>query len=80
MADDKKKADLEKVFTLFDKDSSGKIDAAELRDAVRAFYTEYGTAVDDAQIDADVGAILAACDTSKDGKIDKSEWFAFFKC
>jgi len=79
MADDKKKA-LEEVFNQFDKDSSGKIDASELKDVLRAFYISQNQAADDAQIDADVGGILAACDSSKDGKIDKAEWFAFFKC
>jgi len=35
--------------------------------------------VNDQQIDADVGAILTACDTSMDGKIDRQEWFKFFE-
>jgi len=75
---DKRKA-LETVFDLFDKDKSGKIDAGELRAAIRAYYTEIGEKADDGQVDADVGSILAACDTSKDGKIDKTEWFKFFE-
>lgn len=79
MAEDKKKA-LEDVFNLFDKDGSGKIDATELKGAVREYYQYLKETVDEAQIEADVGAILQACDTgNKDGKIDKSEWFKFFE-
>jgi Ca2+-binding EF-hand superfamily protein len=78
MAAEKKKA-LEEVFTMFDKDGSGKIDASELKAAVKEFYSTQNQTVDDGQIDADVGAILAACDTTQDGKIDKAEWFKFFQ-
>jgi Ca2+-binding EF-hand superfamily protein len=80
MADNsKKRTDLEQVFNHFDKDGSGKIDAAELKDAVREFYSTSGASPDEGQIDEDVAGILKACDTSKDNKIDKNEWFAFFK-
>jgi len=78
MATDKREA-LEQVFNMFDKDASGKIDASELKSAVREYYTSQGQTVDEGQIDADSGAILAACDTSHDGKIDKAEWFKFFE-
>jgi len=74
---DKKQA-LDEVFTMFDKDGSGKIDAGELRAAVQEFYKSQNQNVDGSQLDDDVKAILGACDTSKDGKIDKSEWFKFF--
>jgi len=78
MADEKKKV-LDEVFCLFDKDKSGKIDATELKGAVREYYKTLKESVSDQQIDADVGAILSACDTSMDGKIDKQEWFKFFE-
>jgi len=78
MADDKRKA-LEDVFNMFDKDGSGKIDATELKAAVKEYYQVQNETVDEGQIDTDVGAILGACDTSHDGKIDKSEWFKFFQ-
>jgi len=74
-----KKQVLEEVFNMFDKDGSGKIDAGELKGAVRQYYESQGQTVDEGQIDADTGAILVACDSSKDGKIDKSEWFKFFE-
>jgi Ca2+-binding EF-hand superfamily protein len=74
-----KRAELEKVFDDFDKDKSGKIDVAELKDAVRKVYSSGGAAPDESQIDADVAGILELVDTSKDQKIDKSEWFTFFK-
>jgi Ca2+-binding EF-hand superfamily protein len=78
MAAEKKKA-LEDVFNMFDKDGSGKIDASELKAAVKEFYSVQNQTVDEGQIDADVGAILKACDTTQDGKIDKNEWFKFFE-
>jgi Ca2+-binding EF-hand superfamily protein len=77
MAAEKKKM-LEDVFAMFDKDGSGKINASELKAAVREFYTSQGQTVDEGQIEADVGAILTACDTTNDGQIDKAEWFKFF--
>jgi len=77
MASEKKQV-LEEVFTMFDKDKSGKIDAAELKAAVREYYKTVKESASEQQVDADVGAILAACDTSKDGKIDRTEWFKFF--
>jgi Ca2+-binding EF-hand superfamily protein len=78
MAEDKKKA-LDDVFNMFDKDGSGKIDASELKAAVKEYYQVQKETVDEGQIDADVGAILQVCDTTKDGKIDKAEWFKFFQ-
>ena len=42
------------VFDDFDKDKSGKIDVAELKDAVRKVYSSGGAAPDESQIDADV--------------------------
>lgn len=73
----KRKA-LEDVFNQFDKDKSGKICATELRAAVRLYYESLHENPGDAEIDKDVGAILAACDTTKDGQIDLQEWFKFF--
>jgi len=78
MASDKRQA-LEDIFDLFDKDKSGKISAAELKEAVREFYKSQNQTVDEGHIDADVGAILQACDTTLDGTIDKAEWFKFFE-
>jgi len=78
MAADKKQA-LQDVFNMFDKDKSGMIEANELKAAVKEYYQSQNETVDDGQIDADVGAILQACDTSNDGKIQIEEWFKFFK-
>jgi len=80
MADevDKKKM-LEEIFDTFDKDKSGKINTAELKDAVRDYYKAINQSVDDGQIDADVAGIMACCDTTKDGTIDKAEWFKHFE-
>jgi len=79
MADtDKKRKALEEVFNQFDKDKSGKICASELRAAVRMYYESLNENPGDAEIDKDVGAILTACDTTKDGMIDLAEWFKFF--
>jgi len=78
MADDKRKA-LEEVFDLFDTDKSGSIDKKELKSAVKEYYKSQGEEVADAQVDTDVAAILSTCDSSHDDKIDKAEWFKFFK-
>jgi len=75
---EQKKQTLEHIFDTFDKDKSGKICASELKDAVREYYKSVNQSVDDGQIDADVAGILAACDTTKDGTIDKKEWLKFF--
>lgn len=77
MAEDKRQV-LEQVFTSFDKDGSGKIEGSELAAALREYYKHVKEDADDAKIDSDVKAILAACDQSGDGKIDKSEWFKHF--
>jgi len=77
-ADEKKKV-LESIFDTFDKDKSGKISASELKDAVREFYKAINQSVEEGQLDADVGGIMAACDTSKDGTIDKTEWLKHFE-
>jgi len=74
-----KRKQLEEVFDLFDKDKSGKINTSELKEAVREYYKLTNQNVEDGQIDADVSAIMAACDTSKDGHIDKAEWFKHFE-
>jgi len=78
MADSKKQA-LDDVFNMFDKDKSGKIDAAELKAAMQEYYKTLKETATEQQINDDVAAILAACDTSMDGKIDKQEWFKFFE-
>jgi len=80
MGDSSKRQALEAVFNQFDKDGSGKIDSSELKQAVTTYYSEEGIQADQAQINDDVQAILATCDSSKDGKIDKNEWFKFFEC
>jgi Ca2+-binding EF-hand superfamily protein len=72
-------AELNEWFQAFDADGSGKIEAGELRNVVKAFYEWQKIEADDAKIDADVGAILKDVDTSGDGKIDKKEFFAYFK-
>jgi len=78
-ADDaQKRKALEDIFHQFDKDKSGKICASELKAAVRMYYEAICENPGDAEIDKDVGAILAACDTTKDGLIDLAEWFKFF--
>jgi len=74
-----KKKVLEEIFDQFDKDKSGQMSAAEVKDAVREFYKTLNQTVEEGQIDADVGGIMAACDTSKDGSIDKAEWFKHFE-
>jgi len=76
---DGKREALEKVFSQFDKDGSGSINAAELKSALREYNMGMGQTVDDTQMDQDVQTILAACDSSKDGKIDKKEFFQFFQ-
>jgi Ca2+-binding EF-hand superfamily protein len=72
-------ADLEAWFAGFDADKSGKIEAGELRNVVKAYYEWQKVAADDAKIDADVGAILKDVDSSGDGQIDKAEFFKYFK-
>jgi Ca2+-binding EF-hand superfamily protein len=72
------KETLEKVFDDFDQDKSGKIDAKELRNVVKGYNELVGKDADDAAIDAEVGAILVAVDTSGDGKLDKKEFLKFF--
>lgn len=74
---DKRKA-LEEVFDMFDQDKSGKIDAKELKAALKEYYNCIGETVNDSRLDKEVGEILQVCDTSSDGKIDKKEWFKFF--
>jgi Ca2+-binding EF-hand superfamily protein len=75
---DEKKKMLEDIFNMFDKDKSGKISTAELKDAVREYYKSLNQSVDDGQIDADVAGIMAECDTTKDNTIDKTEWLKHF--
>lgn len=70
--------ELEAWFQGFDKDGSGKIDASELRSVVKEYREWQSLPLDDESVDADVGGILAAADTSGDGKIDKSEFVNFF--
>jgi Ca2+-binding EF-hand superfamily protein len=79
MCDEKKKM-LEEVFDSYDADKSGKIDQKELKAAVKDYYKAQNLTVDEGQLEADAAGIIAACDTSNDGKIDKAEWFKFFNC
>lgn len=74
-----KKKMLEEIFDSFDKDKSGKINASELKDAVRDYYKAINQSVEEGQLDADVASIMSACDTTKDGTIDKTEWFKHFE-
>jgi len=76
-AADKKKM-LEDIFDQFDKDKSGKISTAELKEAVREYYKSLNQTEAEGQIDADVAGIMAECDTSKDNTIDKTEWLKHF--
>jgi len=78
MSDEQLKKTLEEVFATFDKDKSGKINSSELKEAVREYYKAINQAVEEGQIEADVGGIMTACDTTKDGQIDKAEWFKHF--
>lgn len=73
------KETLEKVFDDFDQDKSGKIDAKELRNVVRAFYDMIEKDIDDAGIDKEVGSILATVDTSGDGRVDRAEFLKYFE-
>jgi Ca2+-binding EF-hand superfamily protein len=77
MAEENKKT-LEDVFAVFDKDGSGKIESKELAAALKEYYNHIKESVDDAKIESDVQAILASCDQSGDGKIDKAEWLKHF--
>jgi len=68
----------EKAFDDFDQDKSGKVDAKELRNVVKAYHEMMGESIEDEKIDVSVKAILAEVDTSGDGKIDKAEFVKFF--
>lgn len=68
----------EKAFADFDQDGSGKVDAKELRNVVKAFHDMMGEAIEESKIDEEVKAILADVDTSGDGKVDKAEFVKYF--
>jgi len=71
--------ELDDWFKAFDADGSGKIEASELRELVKAFHEWQEQSIpDDAKVDADVSAILLSCDSSGDGKVDKGEFFKYF--
>jgi serine/threonine-protein phosphatase 2B regulatory subunit len=71
--------EMEEWFKSFDLDGSGKIDVKELKQVVKGFYEWQEQAIDDAKIEADVKNMLSTCDSSGDGKIDKKEFFKFFR-
>jgi len=71
------KATAEKAFDGFDIDKSGKVDAKELRQVVKACYEYLGEPINDAKIDEEVKLMLDVIDSSQDGKIDKEEFIKF---
>jgi len=71
------KATAEKAFDEFDQDKSGKVDAKELKNVVKACYEYLGEPCTDAKVDEEVKSMLEIIDTSKDGKIDKEEFIKF---
>ena len=46
---------LTKVFEIYDKDKSGKLDAKELKNVLKDYYEEMHEPIDDAKLDNDVG-------------------------
>lgn len=71
------KATAEKAFDEFDRDKSGKVDASELRQVVKACYEYLGETCTDAKLEEEIKSMLDIIDTSKDGKIDKEEFIKF---
>lgn len=67
----------EKSFDEFDMDKSGKVDAKELDQVVRACYKYMGESCDDAKVAQEVKSMLEVIDSSKDGKIDREEFVKF---
>jgi len=71
------KATAEKAFDEFDQDKSGKVDATELRNVVKACYEYLNEPYDAAKLEAEVKTMLDVIDTSQDGKIDREEFIKF---
>jgi len=71
------KATAEKAFDEFDIDKSGKVDAKELQQIVKACYEYLGEPADEKKIADEVKSMLEIIDTSKDGKIDREEFVKF---
>lgn len=71
--------DLKEVFDFFDADKSGKIDCAELKNAVNKLFEGQNDALNAEQLNDIVGSIMAEVDTSADGKIDIQEWYKYFE-
>ena len=65
---------LDWIFTAFDKDGGGSIDAEEIKDIVVGLFKMAGIDEDDDLIDACVMDIRKAVDSDGDGEITKEEF------
>jgi len=76
MADEKT---LREIFKTFDKDSSGKIDIAELTDVMKAYYSAMNEPADDKKCKDTAAVIMKAIDAGGDGTISEEEFIKAFK-
>jgi len=70
---------LREAFAKFDTDSSGYIEAGELKEDVKAALESCESDVSDGKVDEYTEKVMAAVDTSGDGKISFDEFVAAFK-
>jgi len=77
MADEAK---LKEAFAKFDKDGSGYIEGDELKEALKSALENCDDDISDDKIDEYADKVMAAVDTSGDGKISFDEFAkAFFQ-
>jgi len=70
---------LREIFTVFDKDASGKIDAAELTEVMKAYYKAVEETADEKKCKDTAAAIMKEIDAGGDGTISVEEFIKAFK-
>jgi len=79
MACDKAKAqaEIKAAFELVDKDHSGYIDAAEVKNVLVQYYKSKGKPCDGTKIDSECAAFVKDLDTDSDNKVSLKEFTDF---